>query len=142
MGALDVNCQLQGIPAFMAEMGSGGKFEEENIAVAERGIKNVMKYLEMIPGEMDSPKEQILITKRRFLYCHKGGFLIPDVKPGDIMSKGQRVAHTIDLFSEVEVSVAPEKVAPEKSFVIMIRNNPIVHTGDKVGLVGIEWEKA
>lgn len=135
-GALDVNCVLQGIPAFMAEVGTGGRFEEENIAVAERGIKNVMKYLKMIPGEIEAPKKQITITKRRFLYCNKGGFLVMDVKPGAVLSKGQKIAYIIDLFSEVETMEAKEK-----TFIIQVRINPIVHTGDRVAFLGLEWEQ-
>lgn len=134
-GALDVNCALQGIPAFMAEMGSGGKFEEENIAASERGIKNVMKYLKMIPGEVEAPPQQITITRRRFLYCNKGGFLITDVKPGEILSQGKKIAQVIDLFSEIETLEAKEK-----AYIIQVRVNPIVHTGDRVAFLGLEWE--
>ncbi len=134
-GALDVNCALNGIPAFMAEVGSGGKFEEENIAASERGIKNVMKFLKMIPGEIEPPPKQITITKRRFLYCNKGGFLIMDVKPGEILSKGERIAHIIDFFSEIEALEAQEK-----TYIIQVRVNPVVHTGDRVAFLGLEWE--
>jgi predicted deacylase len=134
-GALDGNCALQNIPAFMAEMGSGGKFEEVNIAAAERGIKNVMKYLKMIPGEIETVGKQITITKRRFLYCNKGGFLVMDVQPGAVLSKGQKIAHLIDLFSEIETLEAREK-----TFIIQVRVNPIVHTGDRVAFLGLEWD--
>ncbi len=136
-GALDVCCALQGIPAFMAEVGSGGKFEEENIAIAERGIKNVLKYLKMLPGEMEVQEKQIIITKRRFLYCNQGGFLLMDAKPGDIVPKGQKIARVIDLFSEVETIVAQEQ-----TFIILARVNPIVHTGDRVAFLGLEWQLA
>jgi len=135
-GALDVNCALHGIPAFMAEIGSGGKFEEENITASERGIKNVMKYLKMIDGEIEVPTKQITITKRRFLYCNKGGFLIMDVKPGAVLSKGDKIAHLVDLFSEIETIEAPEK-----AYIIQVRVNPIVHTGDRVAFLGLEWEQ-
>jgi predicted deacylase len=120
----------------MAEIGSGGKFEEENIAAAERGIKNVMKYLKMIPGEIEVPPKQITITKRRFLFSNKGGFLIMDVKPGEVLSKGEKIAHIIDLFSEIETLEAPEK-----AYIIQVRVNPIVHTGDRVAFLGLEWEQ-
>jgi len=134
-GALDVNCALQGIPAFMAEVGSGGKFEEENIIAAERGIKNVMKYLKMITGEIEAPGKQTIITKRRFLYCDRGGFLVMNVKPGAVLSQGQKIARIIDLFSEVETLEAKENM-----FILMVRCNPIVHTGDRVAFLGLEWE--
>ena len=134
-GALDVNCDMQGIPAFMAEVGSGGKFEEENIAVSQRGIRNVMKTLKMIPGEIEAPREQITVTKRRFLYCNKGGFLQLKVKPGAVLAKGDPVAEVIDLFSTVETLEAQEK-----TYVIQVRVNPVVHTGDRVIFLASEWE--
>jgi len=135
-GALDVNCLLQGIPAFMAEIGSGGRFEEENIKMAEQGVKNVMKALKMIPGEIEVPKRQIVVTKRRFLYCDRGGFLIMDVKPGTFAGKGQKMARIVDLFSELETIQAKEK-----TLIIQVRTNPIVHTGDRVALIGLEWQE-
>jgi predicted deacylase len=135
-GALDVNCVSQGIPAFMAEVGSGGKFEEENIGIAERGIRNVMKQLNMIPGTIEAPEKQIVITRRQFIYCNKGGFLVMDADPGSIVSKGARIAHVIDLFSEVETVEAKEE-----ALIILARVNPIVHTGDRVALIGLEWQE-
>jgi predicted deacylase len=136
-GNLDVNCLLQGIPAFMAEVGQGGRFEEGNITFAEKGIGNVMKHLEMIPGEIEVPRKQTIITKRRPLCCKKAGFLIMDAEPGTIVSKGNRIAHTIDLFSEVETFEAQED-----TFIILVRDNPIVHTGDRVAFIGLAWEEA
>jgi predicted deacylase len=135
-GALDVNCDLRGIPAFMAEVGSGGKFEEENIATSEIGIQNVMKYLKMIGGQIEVPAKQITITKRRFLYCSKGGFLQLNVKPGEVLSKGDKIAEVIDLFSTVETLEAQEK-----TYVIQVRVNPVVHTGDRVIFFASEWEQ-
>ncbi|MCX5906328.1 MAG: M14 family metallopeptidase, partial [Deltaproteobacteria bacterium] len=133
-GALDVSCILQGIPAFMAEVGTGGKFEEENIALAERGIRNVMKRLGMIPGEMELPPQQIVITRRRFRYGNHGGFWVAETKPGEILVKGQTIGRIVDLFSEVEVIEAQEE-----TFMIQVRVNPVVHTGDRVAFLGLEW---
>jgi predicted deacylase len=117
----------------MAEVGSGGKLEEENIATSERGIKNVMKYLKMIPGDIEVHPQQITITKRRFLYCSKDGFLIMDAKLGEIVAKGERIAHVIDLFSELETLKAQEK-----TYIIQARVNPIVHTRDRVAFLALE----
>jgi predicted deacylase len=95
-----------------------------------------MKYLEMIPGEIETPPEQITITKRRFLYCNEGGFLLMDVKPGQVLEKGDNIARVVDLFSEVETLKAQEK-----TYVIQVRVNPIVHTGDRVAFLALEWDK-
>jgi predicted deacylase len=133
-GALDVTCALHGIPAFMAEVGSGGKFEEDNIVAAEIGIRNVMIYLKMLVGKIERPERQLVVTKRRFLYCNKGGFLTMEVGPGTFLNKGAVIGRIIDLFSEVETIQAESE-----AFIILARVNPIVHTGDRVALIGLEW---
>lgn len=134
-GALDVNCALHGIPAFMAEVGSGGKFEEENIAIAERGIKNVMKGLGMIKGDPVLPPEQMKVTKRRFLYCNHAGFWIMEAKPGEFLAKGKTIGRVIDLFSEIETMETTQEI-----FLIQARVNPLLHTGDRVAFLGLEWK--
>jgi len=133
-GALDVSCVLQGIPAFMAEVGGGGRFEEENIAIAEKGIWNVMKLLGMITGEIEMPRKQIVITSRRFLYANQAGFWVAEEKPGAILPKGQTIGRVIDLFSEVEVIKAEQDL-----FMIQVRVNPVVHSGDRIAFLGLEW---
>ncbi len=134
-GAIDVSCSLNGIPAIMAEVGSGGKFEAENIATAEAGLVNVMRHLGMLEGEPERPKEQLLITKRAFLYCNRGGFLVMDTKPGAIVPKGGLIGRTIDLFEELE-----RLEAEQDAYVIMSRTNPVVHTGDRAAFLGLEWQ--
>ncbi len=134
-GALDVSCALQGIPAFMAEVGSGGKFEKENIAVAELGIRNVMKHLGMIPGEAEPAREPVLITRRRFLYSRQAGFLLMEVEPGTILLPGKTIGRILDLFSEREVISAPQE-----TWIIQVRTNPVVHAGDRIAFLGLEWE--
>ncbi len=134
-GALDVSCALQGIPAFMAEVGSGGKFEKENIAVAERGIRNTMKHLGMIHGEMEPAGEPVVITQRRFLYTKQAGFLVMEAEPGTILPKGKTIGRILDLFSQREEIAAPQDV-----FIIQVRTNPVIHAGDRVAFLGLEWK--
>jgi len=59
-----------------------------------------------------------------------------EVKPGDVVDKGQKIARIIDLFSEVETIEAMEK-----AYIIQVRVNPIVHTGDRVVFLGLAWEQ-
>ena len=135
-GGLDIQCSLVGIPAFMAEIGSGGKFEAENIAFAVRGLKNIMSRLGMLDEPYVRPTNQLLITKRAFLYCARGGFLEMKAAPGDVLTAGECVARSFDLFEEKEC-VAVDRDA----YVLMARVNPVVHTGDRVAFLGLEWQK-
>lgn len=47
-GFLDVQCLQHGIPAFMAEIGTGGLLEREMVAFGERGIAAVLAKLGMM----------------------------------------------------------------------------------------------
>lgn len=131
-GALDANCALQGIPSFMAEVGAGGKFEAENILIAQRGIENAMKHLGMIPGELELPKEQIIITQRNFLCTKEAGFFIPEARAGSVLPNGGVIGRIVDLFSEREIVVAPQE-----TYVIQMRRNPVVHSGDRIAFIFI-----
>lgn len=135
-GGLDIQCALQGIPAFMAEIGSGGKFEADNIAFAVKGLRNIMASLGMIDAPYEAPSGQILVTKRAFLYCTQAGFLSMEAAPGDILAAGSCIARIEDLWDEREsVTVGG------KSYVLMSRVNPVVHTGDRVAFLGLEWQQ-
>jgi len=132
MGALDVNCIKNGIVAFMAEMGSGGRFEQENIEIACQGIKNVMNYLKMIPGEPRVVKEQIIITKREFIRCNEAGFVFLNVKPYDFVKEGSKLAYLTDIFGNTIEDIK----APRDCYVVAVRFDPVVNTGDLIGVIG------
>lgn len=134
-GALDVNCSLAGIPAFMAEIGSGGRFQPEAIAVAETGIRRVMAHLGMTaPAAGGSTPAQIILTKRAFLYSDHAGFLDMRTEPGARLAKGDTIAAVVDLFTEIGVVRAPSD-----AYVIMSRQEPVLHVGDRVAFLGLEW---
>src|SRR5699024_4389995 len=63
-GALDITCIQNDIPAFMAEVGSGGVIDRKFVSIAKDGIMNLLIHLELIKGEVQPLKKQLLITKR------------------------------------------------------------------------------
>lgn len=131
-GALDVNCTRNGIVAFMAEVGSGGRLEQENIEIACQGIKNVMNYLKMIPGEPKFAKEQIIINKREFIWCNEAGIVFIHVKPYEFVKEGSVLANITDIFGNTVEDIK----APRDCFVIAVRIDPVVNTGDRIALIG------
>ena len=132
MGTLDVTCIKNGIVAFMAEIGSGGRFEQENIEIACQGIKNVMNYLKMIPGEPRVVKEQMILTKRDFIRCNEAGFVFMNVKPDDFVKKGSTLAYLTDFFG----NTVEEIKAPRDCYVVVVRVDPVVNTGDYISVIG------
>lgn len=133
-GALDITCMKDGIPAFMGEMGQGGKVETEYVEAAKKGILNVMRYLKMLDGPVEKPGRQVLITKRRFLRSDKGGMIRMNVKPGDEVKAGESLLDLHYYGDEME-----SYPARSDCYVIGVRENPVVSTGDRVAFVGTEW---
>lgn len=137
--SIDVQAALNGIPSFMAEIGGGGRLENENIEVAIAGIQNIMKSLGMIAGEPKIPEKQIIVTSRKHLRCQSGGMVIMDCAPGQTLKKGDRIAHIIDIGSDApEIEVIE---ADQDMYIISTRVNPPVDTGDRIAFAGLKWEE-
>jgi predicted deacylase len=133
-GALDITCMIDGVPCFMAELGGGGRLQEDNIAGTIEGFYNVMIELGMYEGVPSTASEQIIITKRGFTRCDHGGLIEMAVQPGDTLSEGQ-VQARIHYFNE-RVDLCHVK---SDTYFIGVRYNPVVNTGDPVSFVGYEW---
>lgn len=54
---------------------------------AVRGVKNVLRELRMLEGEIESPAYQIEIEQSKWIRAERGGFLDFHIKPGDIVKK-------------------------------------------------------
>lgn len=131
-GALDVNCIRNGIVAFMAEMGSGGRLEQENVEIACQGIKNIMNYLKMIKGEPQVARKQIVITKREFIWCNEAGIVFMNVEPYNFVKEGSVIAYITDFYGNTVEDIK----APRDCYVIATRFDPVVNTGDRITLIG------
>ena len=132
-GALDLNCIQRGIPSFMAEIGHHYRLEEEYVEFGIKGVTNIMRFLEMIPGNILKTKEQIVLNYRQIIRCKHSGQAVFDVKPQDFVKKGERLAYITNVFGDI---VVEEILAPRDLYPINVRFNPVVNTGDRIALVG------
>lgn len=131
-GALDLNCAQHGIPSFMAEIGHAGRLEDEFVNFGVNGVKNIMRFLKMIPGEVLLPKKQIVLTSRQIIRCKHSGLAVIDVEPQHFVKKGKRLAHIVDVFGDI----VEEILAPQDVYPISMRYEPAVNTGDRIAFVG------
>lgn len=136
MGALDMQCVLNGIPAIMVEMGAGNRVLWENVDLVVEGLVNNLRYLGMISGEMMKFNGQKIITKRNFPCSHRGGLSMAKAKPGRKLAKGESIVTIIDFVgNELESMTAPQEV-----YLLGVSENPIVPSGKIVSILGLEWE--
>lgn len=137
-GALDISCIHLGIPAFMAELGPGGRLTRPYIEQTKQGILNTMAYLRLIEREVvPYDGQQILITQRAFWRSPHGGMMkCSYMKPGNIIKQGETMA---------EFHYFTEKVWDFKAlcdcYIINCREHPVINTGERIAFVGTKWSQ-
>ncbi|MGI6776711.1 MAG: M14 family metallopeptidase [Acetivibrionales bacterium] len=136
LGALDIQCILNGIPALMVEMGAGNRIIWENVANVTESLKNALRWLGIIEGEVVRYKGQKIITKRNFPCNHIGGYAIAQCKAGDVLKAGDPIVKVVDAFG----NVLEEMNAEKDVIVIGVIENPVSNSGKVVAVVGLEWE--
>ena len=119
-------------PTIVMEGGEVWKVEPGIVESTTRGVKNVLRYLEMLDGEQDSPDYQVVIEKSKWIRAERGGFLQFHVKPGDIIEKGQRIATNTTLLGR-ERSILQ---SPFDAVVIGMTTLPATSPGEPVCNLG------
>ena len=91
-GAFRQEACRAGCPTIIMEGGEVWKVEPGVAESAARGIKNVLRRLDMLDGPHQPPPYQIVIEKSKWIRAEKGGFMQFHVSPGDIVEKDQVLA--------------------------------------------------
>ena len=121
-----------GCPTIVMEGGEVWKVEPGIVESATRGIKNVLRSLEMLDGEAERPKYQVIVKRSKWIRAEKGGFLRFHITPGDIIEKGQPLATNTTLLGR-ERSVLH---APFNAVVIGMTTLPAISPGEPVCNLG------
>jgi hypothetical protein len=112
------------------EAGGMGRCQSDIVAGVIKGIYNVMKKLEMIPGEPEIPAKAKVYSPYH-LYSEHGGFFISNVRAGDMVSAGDVLGVIKDLWGET----LEEIVVPTEGVVHMV-TSPAIWEGDVVYEIG------
>lgn len=136
-GGIDAACAAEGIDAFMAEVGSGGSFQAGPIAAGLNGTLSVMAHLNMIAPRPDlgAASGRKIITKRTFVYADAAGMVMDCALAGTLVKAGEQLCHIVDFFEDKDVVRAASD-----SLIIMSRRDPVVHEGDRLAFVALEWQ--
>lgn len=111
-GMLQDAALAAGKPALTVEFNGGYMMYEDAVSAGVTGTLNVMKYLNMIDGEIE-PQTRIRVidgplTDRHHVSCDKGGVVYPLVPIGEKVTKGQPVVLLRDIYGdEVETILSP-----------------------------------
>jgi predicted deacylase len=131
-GTFAVPAAARGIPFFTAEVGGGSFLDAHYIEHGVRGVRNVLKQLGMLDGEVIRPPEQTIVTEMAVIRPHVGGVLYPEVgldQLGQEVGGGTLLGRVVSpyTFETLEEIRAPY----ERSVMILLRNALMrVHPGD------------
>ena len=96
----------------MSELGGGQQLNEHYVQKGLRGIRNVMKKLGMLPGELELPERQVVVEELIVLRPHHGGLMLSEVEPsrlGEEVAQGTTLGRIVSpyTFEELETVTAP-----------------------------------
>jgi hypothetical protein len=127
-GSLRREACAAGCPTIILEGGEIWKVEPAIVDFAVRGVRNVLRDLEMISGSPEYPPRQWEFHQTRWIRADRGGFLRFHVTPGEVVRKGQPLATNASLLGR-DIHVLP---APFDSVVLGVTTLPAVSPGEPV----------
>jgi predicted deacylase len=138
-GALDYQLLARGRTAFMLEVGSGGRAEAPFIAQTVAGLRSLAAAMGLLPDESPLPPPPRLLraTKRGHITVEHGGFARMGTKPGQVAPAGTPLLRIENAYGEHVEDVAQQSDV----FVISLRRDPVVHSGDRGAFVAWEWDE-
>jgi hypothetical protein len=110
-----------GIPAVIAEAGGCGQLEEAATSRLVDGVRNVLRHLEMLPGEPAPPRSRV-VGRFVWLRAAQEGWWQPVVAAGDEIAEGQLVGTLRNLYGDV----LEELHAPRDGVVLFLTTSPAV----------------
>ncbi len=121
-----------GCPTIVMEGGEVWKVEPGIVESADRGIKNVLRSLGMLDGELERPPYQVVVERSKWIRADHGGFLRFHVQPGDIVEAGQPLATNTTLLGRPLSRLH----APFDGVVLGMTTQPAVSPGEPVCNLG------
>jgi predicted deacylase len=140
-GGIDYQLLCLGRPAFMIELGAGGRYQRERVEAGLRGLTRLAAALGVQPDagtRMSAQRSPLVrVTARSHVSSRRGGFFEPAVQPGDRLEAGELFGSVMDVTGETVEEVRFERTV----LVIGARRDPVVHSGDRIGFIATEWDE-
>ena len=131
-GALRREACKAGCPTIIMEGGEVWKVEPGIVASATRGVRNILRSLEMLGGERENPAYQVVIEKSKWIRADRGGFMQFHINPGDLVEKHQPLATNTTLLGAQQNTLH----APFDGVVIGMTSWPAIGPGEAVCNLG------
>ena len=131
-GSLRREATKVGCSTIVIEGGEVWKFEPSVVDCMVNGVKNCLRYLQMLDGTAELCETLMTIDRSSWIRAERGGFLEFHVSPGDIVTKGQPIATNSNLLNREQNRLD----APFDGVIIGMTTLPAVQPGEPVVNLG------
>ena len=140
-GMLDTTVEEMGKVFVSTELGGGGTARPENVALAKRGVRNLLKHFGLIAGAPQAPEQptRLLTTPEAacFSAAREGGIFEAFLHVGDAVEAGQEIGQ-IHFFERPERP--PEVYRAAIAGVLISRHFPgLARSGDCLAVIATDY---
>lgn len=121
----------RGIPAITTETGQLGTNDGIWIEMAERGVWNLLRHLEMVPGETLSVGEVIWLEDYLVVRSPATGLFQAIVRDGYVVAEGGLLGYLVDFFGDTTHEIR----APFSGVVNYVVGTPPIKQGEPVAML-------
>ena len=132
-GILCVEATRAGVPAFTFEIGEGGRLDVELIPVGVRCMFNALRFLRMLPGDPEPPRETVMMTRFVGVRAHRGGLLHTVVQLGARVRQAEVLAQIYSIYGDALETIQ----APADGTFVRMTTFPSVASGERVITLGV-----
>jgi len=122
------------IPAILTEAGGQGVLDEASLRVHLRGLRNVMRHLEILPGDVEPVEPMIVFTRFHWVTSEHAGLCYFTVMPGARVAQGEPVGEVRDYFGRPLGTVR----SPVGGVVLFTVTTPATSPGDPLFAVAAQ----
>jgi predicted deacylase len=122
----------RGKPALTTETGAVAVVDEESIALVERGVAGLLKYLGMRPDGPPPVAAPVFLERSEVLRAGVTGIFYAEVQRGHTVAKGGRVGRITDFHGKTLEDV----FAPFDGEILYVVTTPPVSKGEPLAMIG------
>lgn len=135
VGMYDTAVEQQGKVFVTTELGGGGTATARSIAIAKKGVRNVLRHAGIMAGDiaLDPTVSLDMPDGDCFVFCEGDGMIEPVVDLGEEVSRGDVVAR---VWPTDRTGTAPVDYRARRSGLLMARHFPgLIKSGDCLAVV-------
>ncbi|MGB7242457.1 MAG: N(2)-acetyl-L-2,4-diaminobutanoate deacetylase DoeB, partial [Sulfitobacter sp.] len=140
-GMYDTAVESMGKILVSTELGGGGSATAASIAIAKKGLRNVLIHAGILRGEMkiDATIRLDMPDDDCFVFSQSDGLFEPMVDLGDEVQRGQTVAR---IWPVDRTGVAPVTLTAKRAGILISRHFPgLIKSGDCAAVVGLKADE-